>query len=61
MLHWSLIFFVAAIVAALLGFGGIAQGAVGIARVLAFIFLVAFLASVIWRLVTGRSPARPPQ
>lgn len=47
MLYWALIFFVVAIIAALFGFGGIAAGAVGIARVLFFVFLVLFLVSLI--------------
>jgi len=47
MLHWAIVFFVVALVAALFGFGGIAASAVGIAKVLFFLFLalavVAFL------------------
>jgi uncharacterized membrane protein YtjA (UPF0391 family) len=40
MLHWAIVFFVVALVAALFGFGGIAASAVGIAKVLFFLFLV---------------------
>ena len=40
MLHWAATFFVIAIVAALLGFGGIAVSAIEIAKVLFFVFLV---------------------
>ncbi len=47
MLNWSLSFFVIAIIAALLGFGGIASSAVGIARVLFLVFLVLFLVSML--------------
>lgn len=43
MLKWSAIFFVVAIVAAIFGFGGIAEGAAGIAKVLFFIFLIGFV------------------
>lgn len=39
MLRWAAIFFVISIVAALLGFSGIAAGAADIAKVLFFIFL----------------------
>ena len=39
MLRWAAIFFVISIVAALFGFGGIAEGAAEIAKVLFFIFL----------------------
>jgi uncharacterized membrane protein YtjA (UPF0391 family) len=38
MLKWAAIFLVIAVVAAILGFGGIAAGAVEIAKVLFFVF-----------------------
>lgn len=50
MLSWALFFFLIAIVAAVLGFGGIAGAASGIAQILFFGFLI--LAVVV--LVTGR-------
>ena len=50
MLRWTVIFLVVAIKAAIFGFGGIAAGAAGIAKVLFFIFLVLFIIS----LVAGR-------
>jgi uncharacterized membrane protein YtjA (UPF0391 family) len=40
MLHWAIVFFVVALIAALFGFGGIAASAVGIAKVLFFLFLI---------------------
>lgn len=43
MLRWAAIFFVISIVAALFGFGGIAEGAADIAKVLFFIFLAIFV------------------
>ena len=46
MLYWALVFFVVAIVAAIFGFGGIAAGAVSIAKVLFFVFLVVFIISL---------------
>lgn len=39
MLYWAAVFFVIALVSAVLGFGGIAAGAAGIAKVLFFVFL----------------------
>lgn len=45
MLHWSLIFLVIALVAAILGFGGLAGTAVGLAKILFFVFLVIWLVS----------------
>ena len=47
MLRWSLIFFVVAIVAAAFGFTGIAASATEIAKVLFYIFLVLFVASLL--------------
>lgn len=40
MLHYAVVFFVIALIAALFGFGGIAAGAVEIGKILFFIFLV---------------------
>jgi uncharacterized membrane protein YtjA (UPF0391 family) len=47
MLHYAVVFFVIALIAALFGFGGIAAGAAEIAKVLFFIFLVLFVVSLI--------------
>ena len=38
MLHYAVVFLVIALVAALFGFGGIASGAVGIAKILFLVF-----------------------
>lgn len=40
MLKWTAVFFVLALIAALLGFGGIAAGAAGIAKILFVGFLI---------------------
>ena len=47
MLYYALVFFLVAVVAAVFGFGGIAAGAVEIAKILFFIFLVLFVVSLI--------------
>jgi uncharacterized membrane protein YtjA (UPF0391 family) len=52
MLSWTITFLVIALVAALLGFGGIAGAAAGIAKILFFVFLIAFVIT----LVMGRRP-----
>ena len=57
MLYWALAFFLIAIVAALLGFGGIAGGAMGIAKILFFVFLILFLVSLIMGLARRGSAA----
>ena len=43
LLSWVLGFFVLAIIAAILGFGGLVKGLVGIAKILFFVFLVLFI------------------
>ena len=45
LLNWALIFLVLAIVAAILGFGGIASESAWIAKVLFVVFLVIYIAS----------------
>jgi uncharacterized membrane protein YtjA (UPF0391 family) len=47
MLHWAVVFFVIAIVAAIFGFGGIAASATGIAKILFFAFLVMAVISML--------------
>jgi uncharacterized membrane protein YtjA (UPF0391 family) len=47
MIYWSAAFFIIAIIAAAFGFGGIASGAVDIARILFFVFLVLFVLSLL--------------
>ncbi len=58
MLYWSAVFFVIAIVAAILGFGGITIISVEIAKILFFIFVVLFIVSLIGGLFGSRRP--PP-
>jgi uncharacterized membrane protein YtjA (UPF0391 family) len=54
MLHYTVVFFLIAIVAALLGFSGIAAGAASIAKILFFVFLVCAVVS----LLLGAFPRR---
>ncbi|HWZ96599.1 MAG TPA: DUF1328 family protein [Candidatus Dormibacteraeota bacterium] len=51
MLRWALGFFIVALIAAVLGFTGIAVAAAGIAKILFFIFLVLFLFSLVGHLL----------
>jgi uncharacterized membrane protein YtjA (UPF0391 family) len=44
LLDWTIIFLVLAIVAAVLGFGGIAQESAGIAKILFLVFIVIYIA-----------------
>jgi uncharacterized membrane protein YtjA (UPF0391 family) len=51
MLGWTITFLIIALVAAVFGFGGIAVAAAGIAKILFFIFLILFVASLLGGLV----------
>ena len=51
MLHYAVVFFVIALVAALFGFGGIASSAVGIAKILFIVFAVLAVASFLFGLL----------
>jgi uncharacterized membrane protein YtjA (UPF0391 family) len=51
MLYWTVMFLIIALVAAVLGFTGVAIAAAGIARIIFFLFLVLFLASLVGSLV----------
>ncbi len=59
MLGWALTFLIIALIAAVLGFGGIAGFAVEIAKIIFFVAIVLFLISAIVGLVRGRSPTLP--
>lgn len=59
MLGWAITFFLLAIVAAVFGFGGLAGTFGSIAQFLTVLFVVLFVASLIYGMVTGRE-ANPP-
>ena len=47
MLNWAITFLVVALLAAILGFTGVAVAAAGIAKIFFFVFLVLFVVSLI--------------
>ncbi len=59
MLNYVILFFVLAVLAAFLGFGGLAADFAGIAQFLALVFVVLFVASLLYNIVTGRR-SNPP-
>jgi uncharacterized membrane protein YtjA (UPF0391 family) len=59
MLGWALTFLVVALIAAVLGFGGIAGFAVEIAKIIFFVAIILFVISAIFGLMRGRSPTVP--
>ena len=59
MFGWAITFLIVALVAAVLGFGGIASFAVDLAKIVFFVALVLFVISAVIALIRGRSPTRP--
>lgn len=57
MLSWVIAFLIIAIIAGIFGFTGVFAAAVGIAKILFYIFLVLFLVALIIHLVRGSPPA----
>ena len=47
MLHYAVVFLVIALIAAVFGFGGIAASAVGIAKILFFVFVIMALVAFV--------------
>ena len=59
MINYVITFFVLAVLAAFLGFGGLATSFAEIAKFLALIFVILFVASLVYSLLTGRKPNVP--
>lgn len=55
MLSWVVTFLIIALVAGLLGFGGIAGASIEIAKIVFFIAIVLFLISAVMSIVRGRT------
>lgn len=54
MLGWAITFFLLAIVAAVFGFGGLAGTFGSLAQFFTVLFVVLFLASLVYSMVTGK-------
>jgi len=54
MLGWALTFLVVALIAGVLGFTSVAGAAMGVAKILFFVFLVLFVVSLVMHMVRGR-------
>jgi uncharacterized membrane protein YtjA (UPF0391 family) len=59
MLSWAITFLVIALIAAVLGFGGIAGFAVEAAKIVFMVAIILFLISAVVHIVRGRSPTVP--
>ncbi len=55
MLHYAVVFLVIALIAAVFGFGGIVAGAVEIAKILFFVFIIMAVVSFVVSLLKGRA------
>ena len=60
MLNYIITFFVLAVLAAFLGFGGLATSFAEIAKFLDLVFVMLFVASLLYSIITGRKPNVPP-
>jgi uncharacterized membrane protein YtjA (UPF0391 family) len=61
MLSWGITFFLLAIVAAVFGFTGLAGTFASIAKFLMVLFVVLFVATLIYSMVTGRRAIPPAE
>jgi uncharacterized membrane protein YtjA (UPF0391 family) len=59
MLGWAITFLVIALIAALLGFGGIAGLSMEIAKIIFFVAIILFAIAAIVGLLRGRTPTVP--
>jgi len=60
MLHWAFTFLVIALIAGILGFGGIALLSVDIARLLFVVFIILFAIAALMHAFRGKAPPMPP-
>lgn len=60
MLGWALTFLVVALIAGVLGFTTVAGAAMGIAKILFFVFLILFVVSLVMHFMRGRGMGSGP-
>jgi uncharacterized membrane protein YtjA (UPF0391 family) len=60
MLSWAITFFLLAAITAIFGFAGLAGTFASIAKFLAVLFVVLFVATLLYGMITGRRPVPPP-
>jgi len=56
MLQWAITFLIIALIAGVLGFGGVAAVSVEFAKILFVVFLVLFLVAAVAHAIRGRAP-----
>ena len=60
MLGWAVTFLIVALIAAVLGFGGIAGVAIELAKIIFFVALLLFVISAVFGLISGRGATNAP-
>ena len=60
MFGWAVTFLIIALIAAVLGFGGIAGVAIELAKIIFFVALLLFVISAVFGLLSGRRPTTEP-
>ncbi len=58
MLRWALGFLIVALIAAFMGFGGVASTSMEIAKILFYVFLIFFAVTLLMGLLSGRRSSR---
>ncbi|MES2966083.1 MAG: DUF1328 domain-containing protein [Bdellovibrionota bacterium] len=53
MVYWSAVFFIVALIAGAMGFGGVAEATAGTAQILFFVSLIGFMITLVAGLFTG--------
>lgn len=56
MIYWAIVFFVVAVLAGVLAFGGMVSAATSIAQILFFVFSVLFAAALVSRALRDDTP-----
>ena len=59
MFGWAITFLIVALIAAVLGFGGIAGFAIEAAKIVFFVALILFVLSAVFGLISGRRSTMP--
>jgi uncharacterized membrane protein YtjA (UPF0391 family) len=59
MIGWAVTFLIVALIAAVLGFGGIAGVAIEAAKLVFFVAIILFLISAVVAMLRGRTPTVP--
>jgi uncharacterized membrane protein YtjA (UPF0391 family) len=59
MISWAITFLVVALIAAVLGFGGIAGVAIELAKIVFYVAIILFLISAVVGIARGRTPTVP--